>query len=110
MLNSTAIATLIEELQKEADIVLVAGSPIARFAESLTLASQVNAIILVARQAEASSKTVSKIVENLRLMDMNVAGVIFDYNSSPFISKEGRRIASAAGRVPSEETAEKQLI
>jgi capsular exopolysaccharide synthesis family protein len=110
MLNSTIIATLLEELQKEADIVLVAGSPIARFAESLSLASQVNAIILVARQAEASSKIVSKVVENLRLMDLNLAGVIFDYNSSPFVSKEGRRIVSVTGRVPSEENVEKQLV
>ena len=101
MLNSTKIATLLEELQKEADIVLVAGSPISWFAESLTLASQVNATILVARYAEASTKIVNKVVENLRLMKINVAGVIFDYNPSPFIAKEDRGIASAIGRVAS---------
>src|SRR5204863_5995000 len=36
MLNSTNIATLLEGLQKDADIVLVVSSPISRFAESLT--------------------------------------------------------------------------
>jgi len=96
MLNSTKIATLLEELQKEADIVLVAGSPISWFAESLTLASQVHATILVARHAEASSKIVNKVVENLRLMKINVAGVIFDYNPSPFTSKEERGNGSKA--------------
>jgi capsular exopolysaccharide synthesis family protein len=110
MLNSSAIATLFEELQKEADIVLVAGSPISKFAESLTLASQVNGIVLVARSAEAISKTVSRVVENLRLMDMNLAGVIFDYNPSPFISKDDQRIVSATGRVPSEETVTKSSL
>lgn len=103
MLNSTSIATLLEGLQKEADIVLVAGSSIPWFAESLTLASQANAVVLVARQAEARSKIVNKVVENLRLMELNVAGVIFDYNPSPFTSKNDRRI-SAVAPVASKET------
>lgn len=93
------MATLFEGLQKEADIVLVAGSAISQSAESLTLASQVNALVLVARHAEATSKVVNKVVENLRQMKINVAGVIFDYNPSSFISKEGP--SSAFGRVAS---------
>ncbi len=101
MLNSTKIATLLEGLQKDADIVLVVGSPISRFAESLTLASQVNAVILVARYVEANSKIVSKVVENLRLMKINVAGVIFDYNPSPFIASEDRGLVAAIRRVVS---------
>ena len=99
MLNSIKMATLFEGLQKEADIVLVAGSAISQSAESLTLASQVNALVLVARHAEATSKVVNKVVENLRQMKINVAGVIFDYNPSSFISKEGP--SSAFGRVAS---------
>ncbi len=107
MLNSTNIATLLEGLQKDADIVLVVSSPISRFAESLTLASQVNAIILVARYAEANSKIVNKVVENLRLMKINLAGVIFDYNPSPFISKEDRGLVSAIRRVVSKAAVKK---
>jgi capsular exopolysaccharide synthesis family protein len=107
MLNSTKIATLLEGLQKDADIVLVVSSPISRFAESLTLASQVNAVILVARYAEANSKIVNKVVENLRLMKINLAGVIFDYNPSPFISKEDRGLVSAIRRIVSKATVKK---
>jgi Mrp family chromosome partitioning ATPase len=98
MLNSTKMAALFAQLQKEADIVLVAASPISRFAETLTLASQVNAVVLVARRAEARSKVVSKVIQNLRLMKINLAGVIFDYNASPFVSNAGRKTSSAASR------------
>jgi len=98
MLNSIKMAALFAQLQKEADIVLVVASPISRFAESLTLASQVNATILVARRAEARSKVVNKVIQNLRLMKINLAGVIFDYNPSPFVSKAGRQTSSALGR------------
>lgn len=105
MLNSAKLATLFEELQKEADIVLVAGSPISWFAESLTLATQVNAIILVARHAEANGKIVNKVVENLSLMKIDVAGAIFDNNPSPFMSKEDRGMNSAIGRITSKAAA-----
>ena len=98
MLNSTKIAALFEGLKKEADIILVAGSPMSQFAESLAMASQADAVILVARQAEARSKVVNKVVENLRLMKINLAGVIFDYNP---ISKEDRKAGSGFGRVNS---------
>jgi capsular exopolysaccharide synthesis family protein len=101
MLNSSKMVTLLEALQKEADIVLVAGSAISRFAETLSLASQVNAVVLVARHAEARSKVVNKVVENLRLMKVNLAGVIFDYNPSPFTSKEDGNVGSAIGRFTS---------
>lgn len=80
--NSTKIAKLLEEIQKEADIVLIAGSPISWFAESLTLASQVNGVILVARPMEAYRKMVNELVKNLHGMNVQLSGVIFDYNSS----------------------------
>jgi len=82
MLNSTKIARLLEEIKKGADIVLIVGSPISWFAESLTLASQVDGVILVARPGEAHSKKVNEVVENLSVMNVQLSGVIFDYNSS----------------------------
>jgi capsular polysaccharide biosynthesis protein len=110
MLNSTRVSALFERLQQEADIVLVAGSAISRFAESLALASQANAIVLVARSTESRSKVVNKVVENLRLMKINLAGVIFDYNPSPFSSKEDREAASETGRVASDEVRKKSNL
>ncbi|MBL8015562.1 MAG: hypothetical protein JNK26_05250 [Candidatus Doudnabacteria bacterium] len=94
MLNPANAAALFDRLQKEADIVLVAGSAISHFAENLLLASQVDSVVLVARQATLKSKEVSAVVENLRLMKINIAGVIFDYNSSPLISTEDDGIGS----------------
>lgn len=103
MLNPTNVSTLFDQLRKEGDIVLVAGSTISRFAENLTLASQVDGVILVARRAEASSKVVNKLVENFHLMNIHLAGVIFDYNASPLISREGLRIGLALRRGTSRE-------
>lgn len=91
MLNATKVSTLFAGLQREADIVLVAGPAISRSAESLTLASRVNAVVLVARLTEASGKVVNKVVENLRQMKINLAGVIFDYNLWPLVSDADRR-------------------
>ena len=100
-LNPTKIVNLVEELQREADIVLIAGSPISWSAESLTLASQVKGVILVTRQGEARTKIVSEVVESLNLMNVKLSGIIFDDNPSPFISKQNLKIISAVARVAS---------
>ena len=110
MLNPTNVTTLLERLQKEADIVIVADSAISRLAENLTLASRVNAVILVARQAEARSKAVNNVVQSFRLMKVNLAGVIFDYNPSPFITKDDRKIGSPFGRGNSGEVISKGTL
>ena len=110
MLNATKVGTLFTGLQRDADIVLVAGPAISHSAESLTLASRVNAIILVARHAEASSKVVNKVVENLRLMKINLAGVIFDYNSWPLISDTDRRTIATFGPDTSKEALQKSNL
>jgi capsular polysaccharide biosynthesis protein len=102
MLNPANVAALFDRLQKEADIVLVAGSAISHFAENLLLASQVDSVVLVARQATLRSKEVSAVVENLRLMKINIAGVIFDYNSTPLISTEDGGIGSRRDNTPRE--------
>jgi Mrp family chromosome partitioning ATPase len=94
-LNPTNVATLLERLQKEADIVLIGSSGLSRSAENLTLASQVNAAILTARYAEARASKVQKVVGDLHAMNVQIAGVIFDANPSPLVSKENRGIQSA---------------
>ena len=98
VLNSAKMVKLAHELYKEADIVLVAGSSISWFAESLALASQVNGIILVARPGEAHSKMVNEVVENLSVMHARLIGVIFDHNPSPFVSKQNLRSVTENGR------------
>ena len=107
-LNPTNVATLLERLQKEADIVLVGSSGLSRSAENLTLASQVNATILVARSAEAHAAAVQKVVENLLAMNVQPVGVIFDANPPPFVAKESRSIRSVVAPVRSQSTVSEQ--
>jgi capsular exopolysaccharide synthesis family protein len=102
VLNSAKIAKQIEELKRDADIVLVASSPISWFAEGLTLASLVNGIILVARQGDAHGKTVNDVVKNLRGMNTQLVGVIFDQNSLPLNSKQNLKNISEDVGVPLE--------
>jgi Mrp family chromosome partitioning ATPase len=87
-LNPTKVATLLERLQKEADIVLIGGSGLSRSAETLMLASQANSAVLVARYAEAHASVIQKVIENLNVMNVRLAGVIFDANPAPFVSKD----------------------
>ena len=103
-LNSVKIVKLVEELQKEADIVLVAAAPISWSAETLTLASQVKGVILVTRQGEARTKIVTGVIESLMDMNVQIAGIIFDDNPSPFMSKPRRKILSAVTRDASKES------
>lgn len=83
MLNSANVARLVEELQQVADIVLVAGPPISGFAESLSLASHVNGVILTARYGETHSKMINDVIESLSGINVQLAGVIFEQNPSP---------------------------
>jgi capsular exopolysaccharide synthesis family protein len=96
MLNAVKMAELVETAQKEADIVLIAGSPISWFAETLTLASQVNATILVVRYGEAHGKIVSRVIGNLRAMNVRIAGLIFDYNPSASVPRPRAKAGTPA--------------
>lgn len=80
--NSTKVANLVEELKSQADIVLLAGPPISWFAESLTLATHVDGVILVARPGEARIKAVNEMIDSLNSMNVQLAGVIFDNNQT----------------------------
>jgi Mrp family chromosome partitioning ATPase len=107
-LNPTNVSTLLRRLQKEADIVLLGSSGLSRSAENLTMASQVNAAILIARYAEAHAAVVKKTVESLRAMNVQLAGVIFDANPSPAVAQEGGRIRSASAPVRAQSTVSEQ--
>jgi Mrp family chromosome partitioning ATPase len=80
--NSSKVADLVAELKSQADIVLLVGSPISWFAESLTLATQVDGVILVARPGEARIKVVNEVIDSLNAMNVHLAGVIFDNNQT----------------------------
>jgi capsular exopolysaccharide synthesis family protein len=91
MLNPGNFSRLLQELQKETDIVIIAGPPIAGVAESLMLASQVDGVVLVARYGEAHSKVINDVAESLKTMDVQLAGVIFEHNASSLIPKRSAK-------------------
>jgi capsular polysaccharide biosynthesis protein/Mrp family chromosome partitioning ATPase len=100
MLNPGHLARLLEELKKDADVVIVAGPPIAGFAEGLTLASQVNGVVLVARYGEAHSKVINDVAESLKAMDIHLAGVIFEQNAPRKITRRSpRSVATLAPQI-----------
>lgn len=80
LLVSTRMANLIKELESQADIVLIAASPLLSFADSLILASRADGVIILLRSARASRDTVREIVESLRSLNAHILGTIFDNN------------------------------
>ena len=97
MLNFANIIKWVEELRKEADIVLFAGSPISGSAESLALASQVNGVILVARYGDVHSKLINDVAESLNAVNVPLAGVILQYAPSPFVAKRySKKVSTVA--------------
>jgi Mrp family chromosome partitioning ATPase/capsular polysaccharide biosynthesis protein len=101
MLNPVNVDRLVKELEKQADIVIVASPPIADFAESLALASQVNGVVLVARYGSVHSKMINEVAETLKTMNVDLVGVIFEQSSSPFAAKRnGKRTSTVASVTP----------
>lgn len=102
ILNPSNVDKLVKELEKHADIIVIAGPPIAGFAESLALASQVNGVVLVARFGEAHSKLINDIAENLKAMNVELVGVIFEQAPSAFAARRLARTTSTVAGVAGE--------
>jgi protein-tyrosine kinase len=76
------ISSIVGELERRADIVIISAAPPMVCAESLLLASLVGGVILVVCQAEISHKAVAEVVESLRLLDAHVVGAVLDKGGS----------------------------
>jgi len=90
MLNSTNVIRRMEELRKEADIILFAGPPASGFAESLTLATHVSGVILIARYGEVHSRMINEVAESFREMNAPLTGIIIEKNPAPFGTRRTR--------------------
>jgi succinoglycan biosynthesis transport protein ExoP len=80
LLVSARMATLIKELESQADIVLVATSPLLSFADSLILASRVDGVVVLLRSGTATRDMVHDTVESLHSLNARIIGTIYDYN------------------------------
>lgn len=81
LLVSAHMAELIQELEQEADIVLITAPPLLSFAESLVLASRVDGVVLTARSGKTHRSVFKGIVESLHSLDVRIIGTILDHNS-----------------------------
>jgi capsular exopolysaccharide synthesis family protein len=80
LLVSNRMATLMRELEAQADLVLVAASPLLAYADSLILASRADGVIVVIPSGQVKRETVREAVDNLRALDANVLGAILDFH------------------------------
>ncbi|MEJ2264418.1 MAG: polysaccharide biosynthesis tyrosine autokinase [Anaerolineales bacterium] len=94
LLSSSHFLDLVESLHENVDIVIIATSPLPSYADSLVLASHVDGVVLVARDGEVHQQSASQVVENLRGLDADLIGVVFDSNKSNLLSNLYHRTKS----------------
>jgi Mrp family chromosome partitioning ATPase len=82
LLASTRMTDLIHELERQADLVIVAASPLLLFADSLVLASRVDGVVVVAHSGVTRRATLVEIVESLHTHGATTLGMILDQNQS----------------------------
>lgn len=93
LLASTRMTELIRELEEQADLVLIAASPLLLYADSLILASRVDGVVVVAEQGATRRATLVEIVESLHAYGASILGVVLDQNRP---SRAARRALPAA--------------
>ena len=90
LLASPKMTNLVEALEAQADVVLIAGSTISSFAHSLFLASRVGGVILLAEAGKTRRKALANAAVSLRSVDAHVIGTLLH---------KGQRFAAGKTRV-----------
>jgi len=80
LLVSPHMADLIKSLEKQADLVIIAASPLLSSADSLILASRVDGSVIVARSGKTRRDTMKEIVNALNSLQANILGAILDHH------------------------------
>ncbi len=80
LLASSRMADLIEELESQADLVIIAGSPLLSFADGLIMASRVDGVVMVAHSGKTNSEMLDQAVESLYALETHIIGSILNYN------------------------------
>ncbi len=80
LLESERMNRLLEELQKEADVVVVDGPPLF-IADSQILASKVDGVLLVVRQGGTITSIARAMLNQLKLIGASVIGVVLNRTS-----------------------------
>lgn len=80
LLASSRMADLIEELESQADLVIIAGSPLLAYADGLIMASRVDGVVMVAHSGRTNPKVLDEAVKSLHALEIHIIGTIFNYN------------------------------
>lgn len=80
LLASSRMADLIEELESQADLVIIAGSPLLAYADGLIMASRVDGVVIVAHSGKTNPEGLDEAVKSLRALEIHIIGTIFNYN------------------------------
>lgn len=97
LLVSARMEELINELERQADIVIMAASPLLVYADSLVLASRVDGVVAVAHSGQARRDTIKEIVDSLRAMGAPVIGAIFDHNGNSLATTKRQQKVTPTG-------------
>lgn len=77
LLESDAMTKLLEDLQKNSDVVIIDGPPLFMM-DAQILASQAGGIVLVVRQGDTITAVARAMLDQLNLMDANVLGAVLN--------------------------------
>lgn len=82
LLASSHMTKLIKQLESQADLVVVAASPLLAYADSLILASRVDGVVVAAQSERTHRKMITNAVDSLDSLKAHVIGAIFDNRTS----------------------------
>ncbi|MEM7275325.1 MAG: polysaccharide biosynthesis tyrosine autokinase [Actinomycetota bacterium] len=93
---SPAFSGLLRDLEAEADLVILDSPPVLPVSDALSIARQVDAVIVAARVGKTSRQELTRAVESLRAVGADVLGVClvgikFDSQKYGYGYSEGRR-------------------
>lgn len=91
LLVSPHMADLIKSLEKQADLVIIAASPLLASADSLILASRADGVVISARSDKTRRDTMKEIINALNSLNANILGTILNYNQEDEVSGTTKR-------------------
>ncbi len=80
-----SMISLLDRIKAKADLVLIVAPPLLAFAHSLIVAARVDGVVLVACRGETSRESVSRAVQQLRSLGVELVGAVL--GSKPLIRK-----------------------
>jgi len=87
LVGSTAMAALIENLERDFDLVIIDTPPILPVSDGLSLAANVDGVLLVARMQQTTKKQLTRAAKELQNVKAEVIGVI---GNAATTRREGR--------------------